>query len=121
MKYLSAEDIIQLHDDILRYTGGRPGIIRKGSIESAADGPKHSYNSTIIQKASFIGTELTKGHPFVDGNKRTAALSIAAFLKKNGYALNYSKDEDVEIFDNLAACHKTKEDLRNWLYGKVIF
>ncbi len=37
---------------------------------------------------------IVTGHPFVDGNKRTALIATELFLKINGKELEYSKDDE---------------------------
>ena len=119
--YLEVEDILKIHAFVIKKDGGMLGILDIGRIESAIARSKYHLNSTLIEKASVIGEELTKGHPFIDGNKRTAVMTISAFLKKNNYDLDFTKDEVTKMFCELAGCKKTKDDLRSWLFSNVIF
>lgn len=115
MKYLSDEEILLFHRQALLIGGGAPGVRDPERIESAANRPRHTSYSTPFQKASVLGEELVKGHPFIDGNKRTALLSIAVFLFKNGYKLNLQKEDTVLQFCGFADCSVTKDDIEDWL------
>ena len=53
-------------------------------------------------------------HPFVDGNKRTAAVVSEAFLNMNGFELNVGNEEIVSIFTALAAGQMNEAELADW-------
>lgn len=82
--------------------GGMPGCLDLGSIESAIARPYVTFDGRpryprIFQKAAALVQSLVKNHGFVDGNKRTALISLNTFLLRSGYALAASvTDDDVE-------------------------
>ena len=47
---------------------------------------------------------LSQNHPFVDGNKRVAVTVTAAFLKVNGYGLEF---DDLEAYALLMHMYET--------------
>jgi death-on-curing protein len=47
------------------------------------------YYQDIIQEAAALWESLSQNHPFIDGNKRVAITLTAAFLKVNGYQLEF--------------------------------
>lgn len=53
--------------------------------------------------AAAYASGLARNHPFVDGNKRTAAVVSEAFLLPGGYVLDASDAEVVVAFVALAA------------------
>src|SRR3546814_12979213 len=53
---------------------------------------------------------LARNHPFVDGNKRTAAVVSETFLVLNGWTLNASDAELVVAFMALAAGDPSDEE-----------
>jgi len=59
---------------------------------------------------------LSQNHPFVDGNKRVAVTVTAAFLRVNGYRLDF---DDVEAFSFLVGLYETGtlrfSELERWL------
>ena len=57
---------------------------------------------------------IARNHPFVDGNKRTAAVVSETFLMLNGYALGASDAEVVVAFVALAAGELSEEELADW-------
>ena len=44
---------------------------------------------TVDEVIVVRAESLSQNHPFVDGNKRVAATETAAFLKVNGYRLEF--------------------------------
>jgi death on curing protein len=62
---------------------------------------------------------LARNHPFVDGNKRTAAVVSEGFLQKNGYSLDVSNAQLVPIFEGLAAGELSEDELANWFRERV--
>lgn len=115
MKYLTEEEILLFHRLALVMGGGMPGVRDLGRVESAINRLRQASYPTLFRKASILGEELVKGHSFIDGNKRTALLSIAVLLFKNGYELNLQKEATVTQFCGFAECRVTKDDIANWL------
>jgi death-on-curing protein len=52
--------------------------------------PQTGYYADVIEEAAALWESLSQGHPFVDGNKRTALAAMHVFLAINGIALNAS-------------------------------
>ena len=66
-------------------------------LESALMRPQNRWSyapdSSIFEIAAAYGYGLAKNHPFVDGNRRTALISILLFLELNGYGLSASQEQ----------------------------
>lgn len=62
---------------------------------------------------------IARNHPFVDGNKRTAAVVSETFLALNGYMLEASDAELVVAFLALAAGELSEEELADWFRGHM--
>jgi death-on-curing protein len=57
---------------------------------------------------------IARNHPFVDGNKRTAAVVSEGFLDLNGYTLRATDAEVVVVFQALAAGEISEDELAEW-------
>jgi len=114
--YPTADEAIAVHARLIAKFGGSLGIRDRGALESALARPQTGYYSDIIQEAAALWESLSQNHPFVDGNKRVAVTVTAAFLKVNGYHLEF---DDNDAFTFLAGLYETGEfrfsDLENWL------
>ena len=62
---------------------------------------------------------IARNHPFVDGNKRTAAVVSEAFLNLNGMDLIASDAEVVVAFVALAAGELSETELVDWFSRNV--
>ena len=78
--------------------------------------PRSGYYDDIIQEAAALWESLSQNHPFVDGNKRVAVTVTAAFLKVNGYRLEF---DDIEAFSFLVDLYETGrlrfKEFETWL------
>lgn len=86
--YLSIDDVLGIHQDSIDAFGGSHGIRDRGGLESAVMRPQSGYYADVIAEAAALWESLSQNHPFVDGNKRTAIASMAAFLAINGIQLH---------------------------------
>lgn len=96
--YLTLAQVLDLHETSLRLYGGMPGIREPGGLESAISQAEASFGGvdlhpTLFDKAAAYLFHLAKNHPFLDGNKRTAAAAAVTFLSVNGYDLPAELDD----------------------------
>ena len=56
------------------------------------------YYADLIQEAAALWESLSQNHPFVDGNKRVAVTTMAAFLRVNGYRLEFDDSSKPFLF-----------------------
>jgi death-on-curing protein len=119
-KYPTVDEVIDAHAMIIARFGGALGIRDRGSLESALARPQSGYYTDLIQEAASLWESLSQNHPFVDGNKRVGVTVTAAFLRVNGYLLDF---EDLEAFSFLASLYETGtlrfKELESWLRGHV--
>ena len=74
------------------------GIKDANLFNSALYEPKQTFGKeelypTILEKASCYLRSFAMNHPFFDGNKRTALLSMIIFLENNGYEVIASNEK----------------------------
>lgn len=102
MRYLSGEDVLVIHHEIIEATGGTHGVRDAGLLISAVERPKMRYAGKelykgVFRKAAAYFDSFARHHVFIDGNKRTAVAASARFLFVNGHELTASNKE-VEEF-----------------------
>jgi len=106
------------HAEQLAEHGGGDGIRDKGALVSAMARPRNlaAYSDPdAAALAAAYAFGIARNHPFVDGNKRTAAVVAETFLALNGYRLEASDAELVVIVVALAAGDLTEDELAHWL------
>lgn len=114
--YPNIDEVIAVHSRLIAKFGGSLGIRDRGALESALARPRTGYYDDIIQEAAALWESLSQNHPFVDGNKRVAVTVTAAFLKLNGYRLEF---DDPEVFLFLVGLYDSGtlnfRELETWL------
>ncbi len=107
-----------LHGESLREHGGAAGLRDEGLLESALSRPPnlaHYGKPDVFDLAASYGVGLAKNHPFVDGNKRAAFLSIGLFLFLNGWRLTASQADATLTMLSVAAGDTDEPTLAQWL------
>lgn len=120
MKYLTPQQVLAIHHQVIRRFGGSHGIRDLALVESAVARPRASFGGqdlyrTIFRKAAALLQSLLKNHPFVDGNKRTAITSAGVFLKMNGYRLINTHKEEVKFTLRVDNERLSLEEITTWL------
>ena len=91
MIYLSAAQVLEMHDDQLARFGGTPGGGHRGAayegIEAAVQAVKNSYYETVEELAAAYAVYIIQGHVFADGNKRAGCAAMLTFLVLNSERL----------------------------------
>lgn len=90
--FLDLGDVIEIHQDQIERYGGRPGIRDVALLESAVAMPQAGamgqfFHDDLFEMAAACLYHIVRNHPFIDGNKRTAAMAAFTFLKLNGFTL----------------------------------
>lgn len=107
-----------LHGESLREHGGAAGLRDEGLLASALARPPnlaHCGSPDAFEIAASYGVGLAKNHPFVDGNKRAAFLSIGLFLFLNGWRLKASQADATLTMLSVAAGDIDEPRLAQWL------
>jgi death-on-curing protein len=108
---------------LLANFGGPPGIRDEGLLDSALARPRNTYayrpESTLADLAASYAFGLAKNHPFVDGNKRAAFLSIGVFLAINGHRLVASQVDAIRAILALAAGELSENDVAKWIAANI--
>ena len=120
MQYLTAEEIVAIHDRVLEETPGSFGVRDENLLHSIAERPKTSSGGeeqfpTLFLKAAVYLESLATYHVFVDGNKRTAITVVGVFLHINAYELELDIEKTEEFI--LAAAQKqiSLTEIAEWL------
>ena len=84
-QYFTVEYAIEVHDNIVRESGGFFGVRDRGLIESTIEHMKNDfYYPEIEDKLTHLFYSINKNHCFNDGNKR-ASLALSVYcLYLNG-------------------------------------
>jgi death-on-curing family protein len=115
--FLSTEEICSIHDRVARDFAktddpvGLAGPRDKGRLlESAVARQEVGIESHLkypdpFSNAATLAFGLCCGHPFHNGNKRTALVAMLAHLERNGYTLSGVKQKDLYTMIKGVAAH----------------
>lgn len=120
--YLTAEQILYLHDRLIRETGGSHGVRDLSLLLSAVNRPRSSFEGRdlypdIYSQAAALMESLVRNHPFVDGNKRTGVAAAGLFLRLNGIQLVSGQEALVAIAVDVATGGVRLDELADWLHA----
>ena len=112
------EDIVlTLHDEQLAEHGGASGIRDLGLLQSALARPPNLSvygEPDAAALAAGYAFGISRNHPFIDGNKRTAATVALMFLDLNGVAFDIGEAELVVMVLALAAGELEEDAVAGW-------
>lgn len=117
-KWLTLGAVLAMHEQLVAEHGGDSGVRNLGLLDSALAAPRHHYaygERDIFVLAAAYAYGITRNHPFIDGNKRTAFLAAYTFLGINGWELNAPEDEVVRAVVGLSDRTMSAETFAEWL------
>jgi death-on-curing protein len=99
--YLTAIELLAIHEDQIERYGGIDGIRDPGLLEAALFRPQTGYYEDLIEEAAALWESLAQNHPFLDGNKRVAFAATYTFLAINGVSITAEAGETFAFIDDL--------------------
>ncbi|MBA3834920.1 MAG: type II toxin-antitoxin system death-on-curing family toxin [Pseudomonadota bacterium] len=115
--WVATEVAMAAHAEQLAEHGGGEGVRDIKLLESAMARPQNlaAYDDPdAADLAAAYAFGIARNHPFVDGNKRTAAVVSETFLILNGRTLEATDAEMVVAFLALAAGELSEEAMADW-------
>ena len=118
--WVPLQAVVIIHDRQIARHGGAAGIRDMGLLEGALERPrkKTAYGAPQLEElAAAYAFGIAKAHPFVDGNKRTAFVTAATFLRLNGFGLRPDPFDGVRAMEDLASGALGEGEFAAWLAG----
>ncbi len=116
--WIDAAVVHAIHEEQLAAHGGSAGLRDEGLLESALARPHHlaSYGEPdVAAYAAAYGYGLSRNHPFIDGNKRTAFVVVELFLFMNAYLLEAADADCVLTMLRVAEGSISEENFAAWI------
>ncbi|NEU11100.1 type II toxin-antitoxin system death-on-curing family toxin [Methylobacterium sp. BTF04] len=116
--WLTSDLVQAIHARQLKLFGGPSGLRDEGALESALGRPvnRAAYGEAdLAELAAAYAFGIAKNHPFIDGNKRAALLSVVVFLGLNGIDFVADEAEAVVMIRGLAAGEVAEDGLARWI------
>jgi death on curing protein len=100
--FLTLEDVLALHDELIQRYGGSPGLRNAGLLEAALAMPQSGFGDRYFHEfphemgAAYL-FHLVRNHAFVDGNKRVALACAILFFKINRVPYSITEEGAAEL------------------------
>ena len=116
--------VLAIHERQLAEHGGTGGVRDAALLESALARPQQlrAYGEPkpdLSDLAAALGYGLARNHPYLDGNKRTAAVACETFLELNAMTLQATDVELYPVYLALAEGKLREQDFAAWLRERV--
>ena len=123
--WISKALALAIHNRQLAEHGGGEGMRDESLLDSALARPQqlHHYGDPppdLAALAASLAYGLARNHPFVDGNKRTAAVACETFIVLNDAEL---VADDVALYDEYIALSQgtlAEADFAQWLRAHLV-
>lgn len=114
---ITTEEIVKIHDEIIKKTGGHSGMISYGNLDFTVSQMK--IPKSVERKATTLFYGILTSHPFIDGNKRTAIASIEIFLEKNNKKFIPKDKELWDIVHSVSTGKLKFEEVVVWIKKNI--
>jgi len=116
---------LAMHDRQLAEHGGAAGVRDEKLLESALARPQqlHAYGDPVpdlADLAASLAYGLARNHPFVDGNKRTAAVACETFIMLNDGLLEADNLDLYPVYIALAEGTLEEKEFAAWLRRHIV-
>lgn len=126
MRYLSKNELLDLHAFVITRYGGPLGIASQDRLATVIDAPRQvlfgaELYPDLPSKAAALTFFILKNRPFVGGNEATALLALMRFLALNEAALA-DVVSDAELIWLVRAVNQSdidKDGVERWLRDNI--
>ena len=113
-----------IHERQLAEHGGTGGVRDHGLLESALARPRQLFAygdppPDLADLAASLAHGIARNHPFVDGNKRTAAVACETFIMLNGAILAADDLELYPVYIALSEGSLSEAEFAAWLRARI--
>lgn len=124
IRWIRHTTALALHDRQLAEHGGSAGVRDEGLLQSALARPQQLFSygdppPDLAALAASLTYGLARNHPFVDGNKRTAAVACELFLALNDAILEATNVELYPVYLALAEGSLGETEFADWLRPRL--
>ena len=115
--WVPVEAVHIIHDRQIARHGGASGLRDEGLLQNSLQRPVNKWQykaADIFECAAAYAFGIVKAHAFVDGNKRTAFVTSATFLRLNGWHFVTEPKDGVAFMEGLVWDEVSEKKFKNW-------
>ena len=124
IRYILYPEAVRIHIELMRALNEiRYGVPDRTLVESALARAKQApdyENAGVLRQPATMQYGLVKNHPWVGGNKRTATALLRIFLRRNGFKLISTTEDNIELSLAVEADRWKTDEIESWLRHHVI-
>jgi len=122
--FITLDDVLVIHRDQTQRYGGDAEVRDFGLLESALAQPRAAFAGKTLhafpfEMAAAYLFHIVQNHPFVDGNKRTGAVTALMFLDLNGINLDLPRGSVYDITIAVATGMAGKAEVTHFFQDHV--
>ncbi len=126
IRYLTVDELVYINEclpvlqPIHKILRGKDKVRDMDLLEAAAGRPMQTVFGTdayptLEEKAASLLHSIARNHPFVDGNKRTAAVAVLFMLEVNGRRVRWKEDDALDRIVAIAEGQASVAQFAAWL------
>lgn len=123
--WISKRLALAIHDRQLAEHGGSMGVRDETLLDSAIARPQQLFAygdppPDLAALSASLAYGLARNHPFIDGNKRTAAVACETFIRLNSARLQADDVQLYPIYLALAEGSLSESGFADWLREHLV-
>ena len=123
--WISKRLALAIHDRQLAEHGGSMGVRDETLLDSAIARPQQLFAygdppPDLAALSASLAYGLARNHPFIDGNKRTAAVACETFIRLNSARLQADDVQLYPIYLALAEGSLSESGFAEWLRERLL-
>lgn len=123
--WISKRLALAIHDRQLAEHGGSIGVRDETLLDSAIARPQQLFAygdppPDLAALSASLAYGLARNHPFIDGNKRTAAVACETFIRLNSARLQADDIELYPVYLALAEGSLSESGFAEWLRERLV-
>ena len=129
VNYLTSDDVVALHEDVVRRTGSAPAaLVHPALLDSAINRPRHAAydeGADLVRQGVLLAVGISQSQAFADGNKRAAFQAAVVFWELNGWVYRGDPMELAGWLVSVAEAPRKDRDAEAdrfevWLRGRLM-
>jgi death-on-curing protein len=118
-RWPTLEEVSYANARQLALYGGLSGLRDAALLQSALSGPINRWHygeDDLLLLGVAFAVSIARNHPFIDGNKRTALMTMIYFLQANGYRVDAPDDTSLgQMLEAIITRDATEDDFADLL------
>jgi death-on-curing protein len=118
MYVVTADNIKDIHEEVIAESGGVPGVLSTGTLDHIAF-ECNIRNDVFVRAAVALHGVITM-HTFFDGNKRTGFITADVILRSQGYEIQADEKDIIDFLLQVASYRVDVKGVEEWFRKNTV-